>query len=75
MTDIILELPAVALRGMVILPGMLVHFDISRERSIHAVEQSMMDDERIFLVAQRDADIEEPAQEDLYQIGTIAHIK
>ncbi len=75
MTDIILELPAVALRGMVILPGMLVHFDISRERSIHAVEQSMMEDERIFLVAQRDADTEEPAQEDLYQIGTIAHIK
>ena len=75
MTDIVLELPAVALRGMVILPGMLVHFDISRERSIHAVEQSMMEDERIFLVAQRDPDVEEPAQEDLYQIGTIAHIK
>lgn len=75
MTDIILQLPAVALRGMVILPGMMVHFDISRPRSIHAVEQAMMEDEKIFLVAQRDPDTDEPSQEELYHIGTIAHIK
>ena len=75
MTDIILQLPAVALRGMVILPGMMVHFDISRPRSIHAVEQAMMEDEKIFLVAQRDPDTDEPTQEELYNIGTIAHIK
>lgn len=75
MTDIIVQLPAVALRGMVILPGMMVHFDISRPRSIHAVEQSMMEDEKIFLVAQRDPDMDEPTQEELYNIGTIAHIK
>ena len=75
MTDIIVQLPAVALRGMVILPGMLVHFDISRPRSIHAIEQAMMEDEKIFLVAQRDPDTDEPTQEELYNIGTIAHIK
>ena len=75
MTDIILQLPAVALRGMVILPGMMVHFDISRPRSIHAVEQAMMEDEKIFLVAQRNPDTDEPSQEELYNIGTIAHIK
>ena len=75
MTDIIVQLPAVALRGMVILPGMMVHFDISRPRSIHAVEQAMMEDEKIFLVAQRDPDTDEPTQEELYNIGTIAHIK
>ena len=75
MTDIILQLPAVALRGMVILPGMMVHFDISRPRSIHAVEQAMMEDEKIFLVAQRDPDTDEPTQEELFNIGTIAHIK
>ena len=50
MTDLIKELPAVALRGMVILPGMMIHFDISRPKSIHAVEQAMMEDEELFLV-------------------------
>lgn len=75
MTDIIIQIPAVALRGMVILPGMMIHFDISRPRSIHAVEQSMMEDEKIFLVAQREPDTDEPTQEELYHIGTIAHIK
>ncbi len=75
MTDLIMQMPAVALRGMVILPGMMMHFDISRERSIHAVEQSMMEDEKIFLVSQRNPDVDEPTQDDLYQIGTIAHIK
>lgn len=49
-----MKMPAVALRGMVILPGMIAHFDVSREKSIHAVEQSMMDEQKIFLVAQRD---------------------
>jgi ATP-dependent Lon protease len=60
---------------MVILPGMMIHFDISRPRSIHAVERSMMEDEKIFLVAQREPDTDEPGQEELYNIGTIAHIK
>lgn len=75
MTEILIQLPAVALRGMVILPGMMIHFDISRLRSIHAVEQAMMEDEQIFLVAQRDPDTDDPTQEELYNIGTIARIK
>lgn len=75
MTEILIQLPAVALRGMVILPGMMIHFDISRPRSIHAVEQAMMEDEQIFLVAQRDPDTDDPTQEELYNIGTIARIK
>ena len=51
-----MKMPALALRGMVILPGMIAHFDVSREKSIHAVEQSMMDEQKIFLVAQRDVE-------------------
>ena len=68
-------MPAVALRGMVILPGMIAHFDVSREKSIHAVEQSMMDEQKIFLVAQRDVEQEEPGIEDLYHIGIIAEVR
>ena len=70
-----MKMPAVALRGMVILPGMIAHFDVSREKSIHAVEQSMMDEQKIFLVAQRDVEQEEPGIEDLYHIGIIAEVK
>lgn len=75
MSEIIQILPAVALRGMAILPEMVVHFDISRDRSIQAVERAMMEDERIFLVTQKDADDDNPALEDLYQVGCIARIK
>ena len=71
----ILKMPAVALRGMVILPGMIAHFDISREKSIKAVEQCMMETQKIFLVAQRDVEQENPQLEDLYQIGIIAEVK
>lgn len=71
----ILKMPAVALRGMVILPGMIAHFDISREKSIKAVEQCMMETQKIFLVAQRDLEQENPQLEDLYQIGIIAEVK
>ena len=75
MSEQIKKVPAVALRGMTILPGMIAHFDVSRERSIHAVEQAMMDDEQIFLVTQRNAEENEPEAEDLYQIGILASIK
>ena len=75
MDTMILEMPAVALRGMVILPGMIAHFDISREKSIKAVEQCMMETQKIFLVAQRDVEQENPQLEDLYQIGIIAEVK
>ncbi len=75
MDTMILKMPTVALRGMVILPGMIAHFDISREKSIKAVEQAMMDAQKIFLVAQRDVEQEDPDTEDLYRIGVIAEVK
>lgn len=75
MDTMILRMPAVALRGMVILPGMIAHFDVSREKSIRAIEQCMMDSQKIFLVTQRDVEQEEPDVEDLYKIGVIAEVK
>ncbi|MBO5372439.1 MAG: endopeptidase La [Lachnospiraceae bacterium] len=75
MSDIIRTIPAVALRGMTILPGMVAHFDVSRKKSIKAVEEAMMGDQQIFLVTQRDVEDEEPQTEDLYKIGIIAEIK
>ncbi len=71
----ILKIPAVALRGMVILPGMIAHFDISRDRSIRAIEQCMVDSQKIFLSAQKDVEQEEPGADDVYHIGVIAEVK
>lgn len=68
-------LPVIALRGLAILPDMLVHFDVSRKKSKNALEKAMVVDQQIFLVAQRDADIEDPVQEELYEIGVIAEVK
>lgn len=75
MSGLIQTLPVVALRGMTILPDMVVHFDVSRERSIKAVEQAMLREQKIFLVTQKDAQAENPGPEDLYRIGTIATVK
>ncbi len=75
MDTLILRMPAVALRGMVILPGMIAHFDISREKSVKAVEESMMEEQKIFLVTQKDVEQDEPAVTDLYKIGVIAEVK
>lgn len=75
MDTMIRKLPAVALRGMVILPGMIAHFDVSRDKSIRAIEESMMDEQHIFLVAQKDIERENPVLEDVYKIGTIAEVK
>lgn len=68
-------LPAIALRGMTILPDMIVHFDISRKKSIQAIEKAMLDDQQIFLVTQMNPDELEPEQKDLYSVGTIAFVK
>lgn len=70
-----MNMPAVALRGLTILPGMIAHFDISRERSLRAIEEAMEQDQRIYLVTQRNVDSEDPTQEDLYQMGIVADIK
>ena len=68
-------LPALALRGITILPDMIVHFDVSRERSMKAIEAAMLQDEKIFLVTQKDPEIETPEIKDLYKVGTVAYIK
>ena len=75
MEEQIINMPAVALRGLTILPGMIAHFDISRERSLRAVEEAMEQDQKIYLVTQRNVDIEDQTQEDLYQMGIVADIK
>ncbi len=68
-------LPAIALRGTTILPDMIVHFDVSRERSIKAIEAAMLHDQKIFLVTQKDPEVEKPELPELYQVGTVAYIK
>ena len=68
-------LPAIALRGTTILPDMIVHFDVSRERSIKAIEAAMLHDQKIFLVTQKDLEVEKPELSELYQVGTVAYIK
>ena len=75
MDTMIMKMPAVALRGMVILRGMVAHFDVSRAKSIKAVEEAMMDEQKIFLVAQKDVEQENPDIEDLFKIGIIAEVK
>lgn len=64
-----------ALRGMVILPSMTVHFDISREKSIKAVEQAMQENQQLFVVAQRSPETPEPEKKDLYSVGTVVNIR
>ena len=75
MTQPIEILPAIALRGTTILPDMIVHFDISREKSIKAVEAAMVKDQRVFLITQKDPETENPGIQDLYQVGTVAFVK
>lgn len=68
-------MPAVALRGLTILPGMIAHFDISRDKSLKAIEEAMQQDQKIFLVAQKDIEKDDPVAEDLYTMGIVADIK
>ena len=75
MTQPIEILPAIALRGTTILPDMIVHFDISREKSTKAVEAAMVKDQRVFLITQKDPETENPGIPDLYQVGTVAFVK
>ncbi|RGF06676.1 endopeptidase La [Ruminococcus sp. AM22-14LB] len=69
------SLPMVALRGLTIMPEMIVHFDMSRERSIAAIQQAMVEEQEIFLVAQKSIETENPGQDDVYEIGTVASVK
>ncbi|MDO5348776.1 MAG: endopeptidase La [Lachnospiraceae bacterium] len=71
----IYTMPAIALRGLTVLPKMMIHFDISRNKSIAAVEKAMVGDQKVFLITQKQADVMEPQREDLYQVGCIAVVK
>ena len=71
----IITMPVIALRGLAVLPGMTISFDISRKKSIAAVEKAMVSDQKVCLVAQKDPENMEPAMEDLYHIGTVSYIK
>ena len=70
-----ISIPMIALRGLAVLPETVLHFDVSRTRSIEAVQEAMSGDEKIFLLTQKNIEAEEPMEEDLYRIGTIATIK
>ena len=75
MEDKILTIPAVALRGMTILPGMVAHFDISTDKSLRAVEEAMKGDQKLFIVTQKDTEKEDPQGEDLYEVGLLAVVR
>lgn len=77
MSDILIsqQLPFLALRGLTVFPEMVVHFDVGREKSILAMEAAMNEEQKIFLVTQKDVFVDDPKQKDLYEIGTVAHIK
>ena len=75
MGEQVIIMPVVALRGLTILPGMVLHFDVNRPKSVAAVEKAMVGDQRLFLVAQRHPEIVEPELGELYQVGTIAVVK
>ena len=75
MNDINCRMPVLALRGIVCLPDMVLHFDVSGKKSIAALEAAMVKDQMVFLVTQKNPDEEEPAPEALYRIGTMAKIK
>ncbi|MBZ9692519.1 endopeptidase La [Clostridium botulinum] len=75
MTQNLYTLPLIPLRGLTIFPNIVAHFDVGRKRSIAAVEEAMLNNEEIFLVAQKDPEIEDPEREDIYDIGTLCKIK
>ncbi|HIV17676.1 MAG TPA: endopeptidase La [Candidatus Alectryocaccobium stercorigallinarum] len=75
MSDLIKVMPVIALRGTIVMPDMIMHFDISRSKSIKAVEKAMLLDQRIFLVAQKDINVDDPNIDDVYKYGTIGTIK
>ncbi|MCI8662782.1 MAG: endopeptidase La [Hungatella sp.] len=75
MEENILTMPVIALRGLTVLPAMVIHFDISRKKSIAALEKAMMADQKLFLIGQKSPDITDPSEDDLWEMGTIAEIR
>lgn len=70
-----MRLPVLPLRGLMVFPHMVIHFDVGRRRSLAALEKALTEDDSVFLVAQHDANEDDPAQEDLYPVGTISTVK
>ena len=70
-----MTLPVLALRGLMVFPNMVLHFDVGRAKSVAALEQAMVGDQRILLVAQKDVEVDDPALEDLCRVGTVATVK
>lgn len=73
--DTITQLPLLPLRGLIVYPSMVLHLDVGRDKSVKALEQSMVEDNRIFLASQKEINVDEPAKEDIYRMGTIANVK
>jgi ATP-dependent Lon protease len=71
----IVEMPLIPLRGLSVFPHMVLHFDVGREKSIKALEEAMIIDQKIFLTSQKDMDVDTPTQEDFYEFGTVCKIK
>ena len=71
----IMAMPVIALRGLTVLPNMVIHFDISRKKSIAALEKAMMADQKLFLVGQKSPDVTDPSLDELWEMGTIAEIR
>ena len=69
------KMPLLPLRGMMVFPYMIIHLDVGRERSVAALEEAMVQDRQILLVAQKDAEVDLPGREDLYEVGTIAEVR
>ena len=70
-----LELPIIPLRGIVVFPKMVLHFDVGRKKSIKALQKAMDDDQKVFLVCQKDASVDEPNIDDMYDVGVICTIR
>ncbi|RWZ59912.1 endopeptidase La [Halobacillus fulvus] len=69
------QIPLLPLRGLLVYPSMVLHLDVGREKSVQALEQAMMDDNEIFLVSQKEVNIDEPSSDDMYTVGTVARVK
>ena len=70
-----IKIPVVTLRAMTILPEMITHFDVSRAKSVKAVEKALKEEQKLFIVAQKNPETEEPDQEHLFEMGTVVEIK
>ncbi|UFT97957.1 endopeptidase La [Radiobacillus kanasensis] len=70
-----IQLPLLPLRGLLVFPSMVLHLDVGRDKSVHALEKAMMDDHNIFLAAQKESGVDDPEAKDIYRIGTLAKVK